>query len=162
MNRLAVYPGSFDPITLGHLDIIRRARRLFDGLVVAVSRDSGKNPAFAVDQRAALVRAALREAGLERQVRVETFGGLLADFLIRRKAQAVVRGLRFISDFEYEFQMTLMNRRLLPGLETVFLMPDERYSFLSSSIVKEISRLGRVPKGMVPRCVAEALRRLAH
>lgn len=158
----AIYPGSFDPVTYGHLDIIRRASRLFGRLVVGISQISSKNATFTPEERLELLKEALREANI-RNVGVEIFDGLLVDYLVKSKAETVVRGLRFISDFEYEFQMALMNRRLRHTMETVFLMPDEKYIYLSSSIIKEISRGGRKLKDFVPRCVESALKkRLSH
>lgn len=157
-SRIAIYPGSFDPVTNGHLDIIRRGLPLFDRIIVAVSRNSQKNAYFALDEREAFLRTALR--GI-RNIEVDQFSGLLADYAREKKATAVIRGLRAVSDFEYEFQMALMNRRQNPAFETVFLMPDERYTYLSSSIVREVSRLGGRLRGLVPPVVEAALRKRA-
>ena len=154
----AIYPGSFDPITNGHLDIIRRAGKLFQPLTVAVSQQSPKDPAFSAQERARLIQLALKEGKITADIRVEIFDTLLVDYLLKKKAAIVVRGLRFISDFEYEFQMALTNRRLLRSMETVFLMPDEKYTYISSSLVREITKGGRSPKEFVPRCVEKALR----
>ncbi len=153
--RTAIYPGSFDPPTLGHLDLIQRGARLFDRLVVAVLRNSEKNPFFSVDERIQMLRQAVRPWP---QVEVAAFEGLLVDFAAQAGAQAVLRGIRAIRDYEYEFQMAWMNRRLAPQLETVFMMPAEAYSYLSSRLVKEVFQLGRPVEGLVPDHVAAAMR----
>lgn len=152
---IAIFPGSFDPITNGHLDIISRAARLFDRLVVAILVNPEKAPLFSVPERVALLREVLAEWPT---VEVDTFGGLLVDYAQRRGAAAVVRGLRAISDFEYEMQMALMNRRLSPRLETVFMMPAETYSYVSSRLVKEVFALGGSITGLVPEVVEARLR----
>lgn len=152
---VAVYPGSFDPITNGHLDIISRGVRLFDRLVVAILVNPEKAPLFTVPERVDLLREVL--AGWP-NVEVDTFGGLLVDYARRKDATAVVRGLRAISDFEYEMQMALMNRRLSPQLETVFMMPAETYSYVSSRLVKEVFALGGSITGLVPEAVEARLR----
>jgi len=157
-KRIAIYPGSFDPVTLGHLDIVLRGARLFDVLIVAVSENSHKTPFFSVDQRVHFLKSALRGRP---SIRVERFSGLLADYVKKQNACAVIRGLRAVSDFEYEFQMALMNRRQNRNFETTFLMPDEKFTFLSSSLVREISQLGGDVTGLVPPAVAAALRRQA-
>ncbi|MBI3292064.1 MAG: pantetheine-phosphate adenylyltransferase [Elusimicrobia bacterium] len=159
MKRIAVYPGSFDPVTYGHVDIVRRATALFDHVIIAVTTNQGKPSTFPIDERLTMLRQALR--GLPR-VTVEAFEGLLVHYLQARKARIVIRGLRAISDFEYEFQMALMNRHMAPQVETVFLMPDERYTYLSSSLVKEIARLGGVVAAFVPRSVSPYLTRLKN
>ena len=151
----AVYPGSFDPVTFGHVDIVRRSLAIADRLVVGVLGNPGKRPLFSAPERVEQVRLALR--GLKR-VRVEPFYGLLVDFVRRTRATVVIRGLRAVSDFEYEFQLALMNRRLDRRVETVFLMPGESFTYLSSSIVKEIARFGGPVRGLVPPHVAAALR----
>jgi pantetheine-phosphate adenylyltransferase len=156
MKRIAIYPGSFDPVTNGHLDIIKRGRSLFDQLIVAVSRNALKNAVFSMDERVGFLREALKGYPT---IRVEQFSGLLANFARAKKASAVIRGLRAVSDFEYEFQMALMNRRQYSEFETVFLMPDEKYTYLSSSLVREVSRLGGTLKGLVPPAVESALRK---
>lgn len=154
--RIALYPGSFDPITYGHLDVLRRARRLFDELVVAVVENPRKTSLFSAEERKKLVQAALREEGI-RDVRVVTYAGLLVDCAKELGAVAVVRGLRATSDFDYEFQFALTNRDLDSDIESVFLMTAGQYSFLSSSLVKEIARYGGDVRKFVPACVAKAL-----
>ena len=153
--RRAIYPGSFDPITNGHLDVLQRAVGLFDELVVAVARDNAKQSLFSVEERVALVEEA---AGHIPGVRVMSFDGLLVDFAAKEQAVALVRGLRAVSDFEFEFQLALMNRKLSPPLETVFLMPREELTYISSRLVKEIGRLGGDIGLFVPANVATALR----
>src|SRR6266403_3044173 len=151
--RRAIYPGSFDPVTNGHLDVIERARTLFDEVIVAVAINDQKQPLFAPDERIAMLRKAITIEA----VRVAPMEGLLVEFAASENAHAVVRGLRAISDFEFEFQMALMNRKLDREIETIFLMPKEEYTYLSSRIVKEIARLGGDVSAFVPRPVAEAL-----
>lgn len=152
--RRAIYPGSFDPITKGHLDVIKRAARLFDELVVAVAFNDQKKTLFRAEERVALIEEAVTGEG---NIRVARFDGLLMDFARQEQATAVVRGLRAISDFEFEFQMALMNRKLESSIETVFLTPREEYTYLSSRIVKEIARLGGNVEAFVPVSVAKAL-----
>ena len=151
---VAVYPGTFDPITYGHLDIIERGKRLFDRVVVAILENAEKQPLFTVEERVELIREAT--AGSP-HVTVDTFSGLLVDYVRRSGAHVIVRGLRAISDFEYEFQMALMNRRLDAGVETVFMMPAEAYSYVSSRLVKEVAFLGGDVSGLVPPAVAKAV-----
>jgi pantetheine-phosphate adenylyltransferase len=153
--RRAIYPGSFDPITNGHLDVIQRAAKLFDEVVVAVAFNEQKHSLFKADERVALIRETT--TGIS-NIRVSRFDGLLVDFARSQGASAVVRGLRAVSDFEFEFQMALMNRKLEPGIETIFMMPAEKYTYLSSRIVKEIGRLGGNVDAFVPELVAAALR----
>jgi pantetheine-phosphate adenylyltransferase len=157
MNRtVAVYPGSFDPVHNGHLDVIDRCRPLFGEVVVAVLANEEKQPCFSVEERLEMLRELLADRP---GCRVESFSGLLVDFMDRLGARCVVRGLRAVSDFEYEFQMALMNRRLNPRVETVFMMPHEDYSYLSSRLVKEVFRLGGDLTGLVPQPVLERLGR---
>lgn len=154
--RRAIYPGSFDPITDGHLDVIERARKLFDEVIVAVAHNDEKQPFFSLEERLDLLR---ETAGKIDSVRIAQFKGLLVDFARAEKAGAVIRGLRAVSDFEFEFQMALMNRKLDAGVETIFLMPKEEYTYLTSRIVKEIASLGGDVSSFVPTCVAKALNR---
>jgi pantetheine-phosphate adenylyltransferase len=152
--RRAIYPGSFDPVTDGHLDVIERARKLFDEVIVAVAHNDEKQPFFSLEERLDLLR---ETAGKIDSVRIVQFKGLLVDFARAEKAGAVIRGLRAVSDFEFEFQMALMNRKLDAGVETIFLMPKEEYTYLSSRIVKEIASLRGDVSSFVPICVAKAL-----
>jgi pantetheine-phosphate adenylyltransferase len=152
--RLAIYPGTFDPITNGHLDLLTRALKLFDRIVVSVARNPAKSPLFTEQERISLVRSVV---GTNPRVRVEAFEGLLVDYAQAKKAAAVVRGLRAISDFEYELQMALMNRKLNTSVETVFLMPNEKYTYLNSSIVREIACFGGDVRSFVPAVVHRAL-----
>ncbi len=153
-GRLAVYPGSFDPLTNGHVDIIHRGARLFDQIVVAILENVEKESFFTVNERLEHAKEVFRE---QENVEVDTFGGLLVDYAHRRNASVIVRGLRAISDFEYEMQMALMNRRLNRLIETVFMMPDERYTYLSSRLVKEVYALGGSISGLVPEIVESRL-----
>ncbi len=154
-KRIAVYPGTFDPITLGHGDLVARAAPLFDKIVVAVAQSAGKNPAFELDERIELARLALADHD---NVEVRGFNSLLAHFVQEIGAGVILRGLRAVSDFEYEFQLASMNRHLIPQAETLFLTPAEQYSFISSSLVREISRLGGDVSGFVHPAVQHALR----
>jgi pantetheine-phosphate adenylyltransferase len=151
----AIYPGSFDPVTNGHLDLIARGAKIFDHLVVAILRNSSKNPLFTVEERVEMLTEGV--AGFN-NVSIATFDGLLVDFVREQQAQAVMRGIRAISDYEYEFQMALMNRRLAPELETIFMMPDAKYSFVSSRLVKEVFVLGGSIEGLVPKFVIDRLK----
>ena len=153
--RIAVYPGSFDPITNGHLDIVRRAAEMFDRVIVAVAVNDAKAPLFTVDERVQLAAEAV--SGLRNAV-VDEFDGLLVEYARRKRASVVVRGLRAVSDFEFEFQLALMNRKLDPGIETIFLMTKDEYTFISSRQVKEICQLGANVSDFVPRGVERAMR----
>jgi len=154
--KVAIYPGSFDPITYGHLDILERALNLFDKVVIAVATNSSKNPLFTEEERLLLIRNTVRKY---ENVEVDSFQGLLVDYVRRRKAIAVVRGLRAMTDFEYELQLALMNRKLDENMETIFLMPNEKYTYLSSNVVREIARLGGDVSKFVPSVVQKALRK---
>ncbi|MGA2139682.1 MAG: pantetheine-phosphate adenylyltransferase [Verrucomicrobiia bacterium] len=156
MSKIAVYPGGFDPITNGHLDIVRRASQMFDRVVVAVASSVDKHPLFDIDERIDMVQKAV--AGL-RNVQVDRIDGLLVNYVRRKRAAVIVRGLRAVSDFEFEFQLALMNRKLDSRIETIFLMTKDEYTFISSRLVKEISQLGGDVSGFVPRGVK---RTLAH
>jgi pantetheine-phosphate adenylyltransferase len=154
-ERLAVYPGTFDPLTNGHVDIILRGARLFDRIIVAMLVNPEKSPLFSVEERVEIAREVF---GSQPKVEVDTFDGLLVDYARRKRASVIVRGLRAVSDFEYELQMALMNRRLNPELETVFMMPAETYTYLSSRLVKEVFALGGDVRGLVPEAVYARLR----
>ena len=156
MKRTAIYPGSFDPLTNGHLDVIQRAARLFDRVVVAVASNESKHPLFTKDERVALVKKAVTRLP---NVEVDAFDGLLVEYVAAKQAQVIVRGLRAVSDFEFEFQLALMNRKLDENIETIFMMPKDTYTFLSSRIVKEIARLGGDVNSFVPPNVQVALRK---
>lgn len=151
----AIYPGSFDPITNGHLDVLSRAARLFDEVIMAVAINQSKQVLFSVEERVELLKASCQHLP---NVRVASFNGLLVDFARQSEAKAVIRGLRAVSDFEFEFQMALMNRSLEPELEALFLMPSEEYSYISSRMVKEVARLGGEVSRFVPKCVEDALK----
>jgi pantetheine-phosphate adenylyltransferase len=155
----AIYPGSFDPLTNGHLDLIERGSKIFDELIVSILRNAEKDPLFTLAERLEMLEQMVKRY---ENVRVETFEGLLVDYAMRKKAKAVLRGIRAISDYEYELQMALMNRKLQPQLETVFMMPAEAYSYLSSRLVKEIFRLGGSVRGLVPELVEQRLREKFH
>ena len=150
----AIYPGSFDPITNGHLDVIERARKLFDEVTVAVAHNDEKQPLFTLQERLDLLQ---KTVGNIDSVQIAQFDGLLVEFAVAQKASAVIRGLRAVSDFEFEFQMALMNRKLNGNVETIFLMPKEEYTYLSSRLVKEIARLRGDVSKFVPAIVAKAL-----
>jgi len=151
----AIYPGSFDPPTNGHLDLIERGSKIFDELVVAILRNPEKDPLFSLSERRSMLEALTSEF---HNVRVDTFDGLTVDYAARMKASAVLRGIRALSDYEYELQMALMNRKLQPKLETVFMMPAEQYSYLSSRLVREVAKLGGSIAGLVPEMVEQRLR----
>ena len=152
--RTAIYPGSFDPLTNGHLDVIERAAKLFDRVVVAVAKNESKQPLFTLDERLNLVRQGVKHLP---NAEADSFDNLLVDYVEQRSAQAIVRGLRAVSDFEFEFQLALMNRKLNEKVETIFMMPKDTYTFLSSRIVKEIARLGGDVSAFVPAHVRTAL-----
>lgn len=153
--RHCIYPGTFDPITHGHLDVLSRAARLFDRVTVAIADNPGKAPLFTVEQRLAMVRPNVAQFS---NVTVTNFSGLLVDFAIEQKAQAIIRGLRALSDFEFEFNMALMNRHLKPEIETLFVMPNEQFSYTSSTLVRQVARYGGDIAHFVPTNVAAALR----
>jgi pantetheine-phosphate adenylyltransferase len=151
----AIYPGSFDPLTNGHIDIIERSTRLFDEVIVAILTNAAKSPLFTVEERLDLMKNILQPRF--KNVRLDVFHGLLVDYARRSNAQVIVRGIRAVTDYEYEFQMALMNRRLTPEIETVFMVPAESYSYLSSRLVKEVAQLGGSVKGLVPDLVEQRL-----
>lgn len=153
--RVAIYPGSFDPLTSGHVDIIERGSRIFDSIIVAILVNSEKAPLFSEKERVEIIQDVFKDAG---NVKVDTFNGLLVDYAKQKQASVLVRGLRAVSDFEYEFQMALMNRHLDPALETVFMMPAEQYTYISSRLIKEVFSLGGEITGLVPPIVEERLR----
>ena len=153
--RIAIYPGSFDPLTNGHVDIIERGSRIFDSIIVAILVNSEKAPLFSEQERIEIIHDVFKDRP---NVKVETFHGLLVDYAQRKHASVIVRGLRAVSDFEYEFQMALMNRHLEPGLETVFMMPAEQYTYISSRLIKEVFSLGGAISGLVPPVVEDRLR----
>ena len=154
-KNIAIYPGSFDPPTNGHLDLIERGSKIFDELVVAILRNPDKDPLFSVSERVAMLEAL---TGNYSNVRVDTFDGLTVEYATKVGASSVLRGIRALSDYEYELQMALMNRKLRPELETVFMMPAEKYSYLSSRLVREVAQLGGSVKGLVPELVEQNLR----
>ena len=152
--RVALYPGSFDPLTLGHVDIIERGSSLFDTIIVAVLENIEKTPMFTVEERLEMIGETFAKLD---NVEADSFSGLLVDYAAKQNATTIVRGIRAISDFEYEFQMALMNRRLAPSIETVFMMPAEEYSYVSSRLVKEVATLGGNISGLVPKVVEKRL-----
>ncbi|MBI5179821.1 MAG: pantetheine-phosphate adenylyltransferase [Nitrospirae bacterium] len=154
-KKIAVYPGTFDPITNGHIDLIERSIRIFDEVIIAIAHNPRKMPLFNIKERIEMIAASTK--GLQ-NIKIETFDGLLVDYAKKKKAQAIIRGLRAVSDFEYEFQMALMNRKLDNKIETVFLMPSEEYSYLTSSIVKEITAFKGSVNGLVPKIVDKKLK----
>ncbi|HEV2695933.1 MAG TPA: pantetheine-phosphate adenylyltransferase [Verrucomicrobiae bacterium] len=154
--RTAIYPGSFDPLTNGHLDVVQRAAKLFDRVIVAVAKNEGKHPLFTQAERMQLVKQAVADLP---NVEADSFDGLLVEYVAAKKARAIVRGLRAVSDFEFEFQLALMNRKLDENIETIFMMPKDTYTFLSSRIVKEIARLGGDVTQFVPANVQKALKK---
>ncbi len=155
--KIAIYPGTFDPITNGHLDIIQRASLLFDTVIVTVAVNSSKTPMFSTEERVDLIRSAIKEKKIK-NVSVDSFSGLLVTFARKKKASVLIRGLRAVSDFEYEFQMALMNRKQDPKITTVFLMPHEKYTYLNSSIIREVARLDGSVRDLVPVAVQKKLK----
>ena len=153
--RVAIYPGSFDPLTNGHVDIIERGSRIFDSIVVAILANAEKAPLFSEQERIDMIQDVFKGRA---NVKVETFNGLLVDYAQQKRASVLVRGLRAVSDFEYEFQMALMNRHLAPGIETVFMMPAEQYTYISTRLIKEVFTLNGTISGLVPPVVEERLR----
>jgi pantetheine-phosphate adenylyltransferase len=156
VNKIAVYPGTFDPFTAAHLDIVKRALLIFDEVIVAVAPSQKKSPLFSLEERLTMIRISVESL---KTVKVEAFNGLLVEYAKEKKGVAIVRGLRAVSDFEYELQMAHMNRRLCTEVETVFLMPSEEYSFLTSTMVKEVASFGGSVKNLVPEIVEKALRK---
>lgn len=157
--RRAIFPGSFDPLTNGHLDIITRSSPLFDEMIVAVLNNTEKNPMFTVEERCAMIREILPSVDTDGcELIVDSFSGLTADFARKSGAQAIVRGIRAVSDYEYELRMALMNRRLEPGIETVFLMAGEEYSYVSSTLMKQVFELGGRVEGLIPQLVESRMR----
>ena len=157
MKHIAVYPGTFDPVTNGHIDLVERSLRIFDELIVAVAANPKKQPLFSLEERIELFRRVVTR--YRRRVKIEGFDGLLVDYVKRKKAVGIIRGLRAVSDFEYEMQMALMNRRLDNDIETVFLMPNEEYSFITSTIVREAASYGGDVSSLVPKVVVEKLKK---
>lgn len=155
MKRVAVYPGTFDPVTNGHIDLVERSLRIFDEVIIAVAENPKKAPLFSLQERIALFQKATAKY---KNVMIEGFDGLLVDYVRKKKAVGIIRGLRAVSDFEYEMQMALMNRRLDCGIETVFMMPNEAYSFITSTIVKEAASYGGDVSSLVPKVVVEKLK----
>lgn len=154
--KIAVYPGTFDPVTFGHIDLIKRASRIFDKVIVAVARNTSKGVLFGVDERMAMLKDAIK--GLQ-NVSIDAFDGLVVDYVKSAGANVMIRGLRMISDFEYEFQMALTNRKLAGGIETIFMMPHEEYSYVSSKLIKEAASLGADVGKFVPKMAQAALKR---
>ena len=159
MKRVAVYPGTFDPITNGHIDLIKRALEFVDELIIAILINSEKKPLFSVKERIGLMKNVLPQS---KRIRIDQFDGLLVDYASKAGAQIILRGLRAVSDFDYEFQMALMNRRLEPQIETVFLVPAEQYTYVSSKLVKEITALGGAVTGLVPPEVEKRMKEKFH
>lgn len=153
-RQVAIYPGTFDPITFGHIDVIDRAIELFSQVIVLVAKNASKSPLFSIDERLGMIREVLRD---KKGVSIDCFDGLLVEYARRHKAKVIVRGLRAMSDFEYEFQMALTNRKLAPSVDTVFLVPHEDYTYLTSSIVREVARLGGDVSDFVPTSVQRRL-----
>ena len=159
MQTRAIYPGTFDPVTYGHIDLIQRARRIFDEVIVAVAHNPSKHPLFSEEERVTLLRKATRSM---RGVVVDQFDSLVVDYVRRKHTRVVIRGLRMLSDFEYEFQMALTNRKLSDAVETIFMMPSESYAYVSARLIKEAGGFGADLSAFVPRFVAQALHRKLH
>ncbi|MFH1479011.1 MAG: pantetheine-phosphate adenylyltransferase [Candidatus Omnitrophota bacterium] len=155
MKNIAIYPGSFDPVTYGHIDIVKRALKIFDKVIVAVAHNTEKKPLFSVKERVQMLKETL--SGVK-NIEIDDFDVLVVDYIKKKKARVVIRGLRMISDFEYEFQMALTNRKLRNDVETIFMMPSEAYSYLSSKLIKEVASLGAGLKGFVPKSVEKKLK----
>lgn len=155
MKKRAIYPGSFDPVTFGHIDLIKRALKIFDDVIVAVAHNPTKSPLFSVEERVQMLKRAMRNTP---NVIIDDFDGLVVDYARKKNVQVIIRGLRMLSDFEYEFQMALTNRKLASDIETIFLMPSESYSYLSSRLLKEAASLGADLSNFVPKFVGEALK----
>ncbi len=153
-QHIAIYPGTFDPITYGHIDVVDRATKLFSKVIILVARNTSKNPLFSADERLAMVEEIFKK---NKRVDVDCFDGLLVAYAKRKKATVIIRGLRAVSDFEYEFQMALTNRKMEQSVDTVFLVPHERYTYLNSSIVREVARLGGDVSDFVPKSVQRRL-----
>ncbi len=156
--KIAIYPGTFDPITNGHLDLIKRALKIFDRLIVAIGENPAKKPLFTLEERLNMIKEVIKDLPERDRVEVESFEGLLVDFTKKKQAVAIIRGLRAVSDFEYEMQLALMNRKLSNSIDTIFLMPSLKWIFLSSSIIKEAAKLGGDISDLVPPLVAEKLK----
>lgn len=154
-ERIAIYPGTFDPLTNGHVSIVRRSLDIFDKIIVAVAMHSGKNTLFSLDERVEMVREVFQK---NPRVIAESFSGLLVEYVQSRGANTIIRGLRAVSDFEYEFQMALMNRKLDPNIHTIFMMTDYKWLYISSTIIKDVARLGGTVDGLVPAVVLERMR----
>jgi len=157
--KIAIYPGTFDPITNGHLDVLERASRLFDKIIVTVGHNTSKSPLFSTEERISLIKEVIKELKTEAKISVKSFDGLIVDFARTHGAKTIIRGLRAISDFEYEFQMALVNRRLFQDISTVFLMPHEKYTYLNSSIVKEVASFGGDISNFVPPLVESEIKK---
>jgi len=155
MNKIAVYPGTFDPVTYGHLDVVERIASLYDKVYVSVAHSKQKKPLFSVSERVEMLKCSVKKF---KNVEIEDFNGLVVDYAARKSARVVVRGLRMISDFEYEFQMALTNRKLNPDIETVFMMPNESYSYISSRLIKEAAYMGADLSAFVPENVQKKLK----
>lgn len=155
-HQIAVYPGTFDPVTYGHIDIINRAANIFEGVIVAVANNPDKNPVFTIEKRVGFLKQIIKDSN-RNNIKIDFFKGLLVDYLEMKKANIIIRGLRVFTDFDYEFAYSSMNKKLSNEIETVFLMTNEKYSFISSSLIKEVAKLGGSVKGYVPEIVAKAL-----